>query len=256
MLHKRLKASSRAFALHVAFSVLVAFASAVVVFFVWYPQPYASLSGGINLFILIVSIDLVCGPLLTLVLFNPQKSRRELAMDLSIVAMVQIAALAYGLNTIALARPVYLAYELDRFRVVSLADLKRDDLSKMPNSIPRPGWTGPKLIAVRVAQPDDSDYLEQVELSLNGLETAYRPDRWDSYENQKRLILRKSYPIDTLMKKYPKKIDLIKNTLQHIKKNEFDVKWLPMQSRKSTGWVALIDKNNSEILGFLPLDGF
>ena len=34
-------------------------------------------------------VDLVCGPLLTLVLYNPAKPKRELVMDLSLVVVLQ-----------------------------------------------------------------------------------------------------------------------------------------------------------------------
>ena len=70
-----------------------------------------------------VGVDVVCGPLLTLVLFNPAKSRRELRLDLSLVAVIQLAALAYGLYSISLARPVIQAFETDRFAVVSAVEI-------------------------------------------------------------------------------------------------------------------------------------
>ena len=63
----------RAALLHLAGSVLVAALAAALVFLVWYPHPYGLLSGGLHLFLILVSVDVVCGPLLTLVLFNPSE---------------------------------------------------------------------------------------------------------------------------------------------------------------------------------------
>ncbi|GDY38721.1 hypothetical protein ACINB_46130 [Acidovorax sp. NB1] len=156
----------------------------------------------------------------------------------------------------ALARPVYLAYELDRFRVISFADLENNSISQKPSSISNPSWTGPAAIAIRVAQPDDPDYLDQVSLSISGLEPVFRPDRWESYENQRDLILKKSHTIDALIKKYPESKESIELILKNIDATKEEINWLPMQSRKSTSWVVLVSKKNAAILGFLPYDGF
>ena len=90
--------------------------AALLVLWVWYPYPYGLLSGGRHLFLLLMGVDVVCGPLLTLVLFNPTKPRRELLTDMALVVCIQLAALAYGLYTAQEARPLFLVHEVDRFR--------------------------------------------------------------------------------------------------------------------------------------------
>lgn len=77
-----------------------------------------------------------------MVLFNPQKPRRELNADLGLVILVQLMALAYGLYSLALARPVYLAYEVDRFRVVSVADIQEGELKPEWEGFCRLPWLG------------------------------------------------------------------------------------------------------------------
>src|SRR3569832_471507 len=99
---ERLKASG----LHLAISLCIASAAALLVFTVWYPYPYREVSGGRELFVILTSVYVVLGPLITLAIFNRRESVRELTLDLSLVAMIQLAALAYGLWTDAVARPV------------------------------------------------------------------------------------------------------------------------------------------------------
>ena len=74
----RFRPALKAASWHVLCSVGVALLAAAVVFGLWYPFPYRDLSGGRELFFLVVAVDVVCGPLLTLVLFNPAKPRAEL----------------------------------------------------------------------------------------------------------------------------------------------------------------------------------
>lgn len=256
LIKQRLQGSLKAFSIHLGCSLGIAVIAAVTVFYFWYPEPYGSLLGGTALFTLIVCVDVICGPLLTLVLFNKRKPKKELLLDLSLVVAIQLAALGYGIYTMAIARPIYLAYELDRFRVVSQADIEPQAFADKPSHIPPAGWTGPKLIAVRVAQPDGADYLSQVELSVNGTETVHRPDRWDTYENQKSLAVKKSIAIEVLKKKHPDRADFVMAELKRLRLDSASTRWLPVQSRRSTGWVALIDSTTGTVRGFLPLDGF
>ena len=87
------KSRARAATLHLGISMLVAASAAWLVFAVWYPYPYREISGGRELFTLVVSIDVILGPLMTLIIFNRSKPRAELVRDLAVVAMIQLAGL-------------------------------------------------------------------------------------------------------------------------------------------------------------------
>ncbi len=107
-------------------------AVAWLVFSVWVPAPYQGLVQAPQLFIVLLLVDVVCGPLLTAVLANPAKPRKELRLDFALVVLVQLGALAYGLHTIANARPVALVFEVDRFAVVSASQVSAQELSEAP----------------------------------------------------------------------------------------------------------------------------
>jgi len=72
----------------------------------WYPTPHFSLSGGWDGLKILAGVDLVLGPLLTLVVFNIKKPKKELVMDLSLIVLMQFAALGWGLNAVYQQRPV------------------------------------------------------------------------------------------------------------------------------------------------------
>ena len=76
--------------LHLLCTAAIALLAAVVVLGLWYPYPYRELSGGRELFLLIIAVDVVCGPLLTFVLFNPAKPKKELWQDLGLVVLLQV----------------------------------------------------------------------------------------------------------------------------------------------------------------------
>ena len=112
-----LKTRFRAAGVHLGLSALVALLAGAVVFGLWYPYPYRVISGGQSLFWLVVTVDLVLGPLLTWIVFDRRKPRAELVRDVSVIALLQLSALVYGLVSVYQARPVYLVHEVDRFRV-------------------------------------------------------------------------------------------------------------------------------------------
>ncbi len=59
--------------LHFLISAAVAAVAAVLVFCVWYPGPFRLMAGGRDLFLLVTSVDVVIGPLLTFAVFNRAK---------------------------------------------------------------------------------------------------------------------------------------------------------------------------------------
>ncbi|NMM07850.1 hypothetical protein [Polaromonas sp.] len=88
----------------------------------FYPYPFIEISGGRQLFLLIVAVNVVLGPLLTFAVLSPGKVRQLLRRDLVMIGAVQIAALEYGLGAMYFARLANLVHEGDRFKVVSAGD--------------------------------------------------------------------------------------------------------------------------------------
>ena len=70
-------------------------------------------------FFLVMSVDVVLGPVLTFAVFNRAKGVRHLRRDLAVIGVLQTAALAYGLHTVYIVRPVAMVFEVDRFRLVN-----------------------------------------------------------------------------------------------------------------------------------------
>lgn len=254
-LSQRVSCALKAASIHLGVSLLAAVLAAAFVFGVWYPYPYRDLVGGKELFLLVVAVDVVCGPLLTAVLFNPKKPKFELARDLALVAFIQLAALAYGMYSVAAARPIYMVFEVDRLHVVTAADVQPDDLLKADapwNSLP---WKGPSLIGIR--EPLDSDeMMKSLDLSLQRNEPSQRPHWWQKYELSRPVVLKRAKAMTLLRGKHPTQGLMIDAAVAKSGQAEAALLWLPLTSFKTTEWVALIDAKTALPLAYLPLDGF
>jgi hypothetical protein len=255
MWQTRARPAIKAAAYHFIASVAVGLIAALLVFGVWYPYPYRELSGGRELFQLVVMVDVICGPLLTAVLYNPLKPKKELFRDLGLVVVIQLLALLYGIYTVYTARPVWLVFEVDRFRAVSAADVNPADLHKALAPYQNLSVTGPKLIATRLAK-DGPEVLRSINLSFQGLEPAVRPDWWVSFDEKRSSALERAKPVEQLRAKQPHAAELIDRAVANSGKSEVDLRWLPMTSFKTTNWVAFIDAKTADVLAYAPVDGF
>ena len=65
-----LRSRCKAAAIHLLISLAVASIAALLVFVLWYPGAFRYLAGGRNLFLLVMSVDVVMGPVLSFTVFN------------------------------------------------------------------------------------------------------------------------------------------------------------------------------------------
>ena len=98
----------RAFAIHIAISAVVFTAVILVVLALWFPVPYFRIDGGLAMIALAAAVDLVIGPLITLLVYRPH--RRDNAINFAVIAFLQSAALTWGVHVLYSQRPIYAAY--------------------------------------------------------------------------------------------------------------------------------------------------
>lgn len=253
----------RAGAIHLSLSAAVVAIVALLVFGFWFPGPLRELSGGAELFWLIVSVDVVCGPLLTLVVFNPIKPQSELRRDLALVAVIQLLVLGYGIHTLSYARPVALVHEVDRFRVVSVADIDETEADHIPNWAKPLSFSRPPTIGIRPAATLEEN-MASIDASLQGVEPSQKPSWWQEYALSVPQVLQRSHGLAALNTKHPAQQTLIEaaasSAVADLQPGETTdpatLRWLPLVSRHASDWVVLIDPVTARIRGYIHLDGF
>ena len=99
----------KATAVHLCLSIAVFVVLVYLIYYDWYPQPYFSIDGGWQGVRIIAAVDLVLGPLITFLIFDLRKSRREILFDLATIAIIQFSALGYGIHAAYSQRPVAVA---------------------------------------------------------------------------------------------------------------------------------------------------
>ncbi|MEE8365777.1 MAG: hypothetical protein V3R76_08320 [Gammaproteobacteria bacterium] len=153
-----LKTKFKATGIHLSMSLVVFFILAYQIFFVWYPQPYFSVDGGWQGIRIVAAVDLVLGPLITFLIFDLTKSRKEIIFDLFVIVTVQIGALIYGVVTTYEQRPVAIIL-IDDFVISAL---ERDYGSQLESleDLNRYSSETPPIIYANI--PYDRDVIEEI----------------------------------------------------------------------------------------------
>jgi hypothetical protein len=247
-----LRRRARAAGIHLLLSLAVAGLAAALVFGLWYPGAYRNLSGGRQLFLLITTVDVILGPLLTFVVFDLRKGWPHVRRDLAIIGCIQLGALLYGLHTVYVARPVAMVFEVDRFRVVTANDVHEPDLPKAAPQYQAMPLTGPWLLGTRAIQPGD-DRNDAIFLGLEGIDIGMRPNFWQPYEQSRADVLKAARPLAVLLKKYPERSEAIRQRLAAQGEKESHTLFVPVLARGD--WVALI-RDDASVIDFENVDGY
>jgi hypothetical protein len=137
-MHFRLKA----FSLHLLSSASVLTLILGCLYFGWYHWPGWYLTAVTTVVLVMVCVDVVLGPMLTLIIANKNKPRRELARDIGIIVAVQLCALIYGSVQLWNGRPLYYVFSQNALSVVQAYDItdQEADLGRSQNAEFAPHW--------------------------------------------------------------------------------------------------------------------
>jgi hypothetical protein len=164
---------------HFAISLTVAGFAYLAVRFFWYPGPLFEVAGGLELLLLVIGVDVTLGPLITLIIFKPGKW--GLKFDLAVIATLQVAALIYGLWSIAESRPVFITFVKDRFELVRAGELDDADLADAAPGFGSLSWFGYRLAGAKLPK-DPNEQLKLMDSAvLGGKDIHYFPRYYVDY---------------------------------------------------------------------------
>ncbi len=162
---------------HLSLSLIVATLVLGWIFTIWYPTPLAKATGVTHIVLLMIAIDVIVGPILGLIVYKAHK--KSLKFDLMIIILLQISALSYGIYSLAEGRPVWMAFNGNRFELIrnnELLDVSAD--RRVDNEYYHPSLLGPKYVAVKIAEDQLEREKNMFEELQGGISLAQRPERY------------------------------------------------------------------------------
>ena len=185
---------SQASAIHLLISAAFVSVIFLIIFFVWYPGATYTIAGAFSIVLLLISVDLVLGPLLALIVYK--KDKPGLRFDLSFIATIQLIALLYGSFTLYNDQPYYMVFAVDRFNVVSEKQIDRSNL-RFDELLQKPFAD---VISVYARMPEGEAFQQFLQsVNFEGrADLERRPEFWEPYPNGKQIVIDAIRPLAEL----------------------------------------------------------
>lgn len=234
----------RFFVGHVAVSVCIALLVLGLVYGLWYPSPLAKAVGVTHIFLMLLAIDVILGPILGFVVYK--EAKKTLKFDLSVIILIQIAALVFGVYNIAQARPAWVIFNTDRFELIRNNDLVLSEKAPQ-DEFAQVSWMGPQWAAVKVTNDVQQKNEDLFAEALGGLSIAQRPERYIDIDEEKATLRKRALPLSGLYQ-YNDKQQVNTVLAKYPQANH----WLPMKAL-SIDMVVLINKEKAEVIKIVDL---
>ena len=232
------------FLVHFFVSFMIALLAVVMVFYVWYPSPLAKANDVSHIFLMMLAIDIIVGPLLTLLVYK--EGKKTLKFDLSVIILIQVSAFLYGFYTIAQGRPAWLVFYHDRFDQVTVVEISQKNHEKFKYEYKNAPMLGPKFVAVKFSNNSETRKKDTL-LELSGTTLAMRPERYLPLMDIKDQIREKALNLELLRDfNSPLEIDKI------LKKYPTATAWFPLKTN-TNDMVVLINTKKAEIVKIVDL---
>ncbi|HJT60545.1 MAG TPA: TfpX/TfpZ family type IV pilin accessory protein [Burkholderiales bacterium] len=250
---KRPMSRWRAAGIHLLISLGIAAVVLALMLGVWYGPTLFQAMGGAGLALIVIGVDVVLGPALTLVVFRSGK--RGLKFDLAAIALLQLVALLYGCYVVSLARPAFIVFVKDQFQVATVAELESQYLAeaRYPEYRSAP-WSGPELVYGE--WPKNPEEQQQLMFSgLAGVDLQHFPRYYAPYLQGKDQILAKAQPLPSVRDTEPQAAQVIDGWVARSGVDGQNLRYLRLRGRNA--WVAvLIDSRTAEPVKMLVTEKF
>lgn len=230
---------------HFCISLFIASIVVGMVFFIWYPSPLAKAVNVTHIFLMMLMIDVIIGPVLGLLVYKDGK--KTLKFDLTVIILIQLSALCYGVYTIAQGRPVWIVYSVDRFELVKNNELVDTNIQQAQPQFQQASWFKPQYVATEFAKDIQQRNDEMFAEVFSGISIAQRPERYVELTQAKTSIKQRAQPL-VLLNDFndPKVVKMM--LTQYPQATAF----LPLKAN-AVDMVVLVNKESASIIKIVDL---
>jgi hypothetical protein len=241
----------KAFGLHLAISALIAAIVIALVVVLWYPRPYFAAMGGEVLLRLLIGVDVVLGPVITLIIFDTRKPR--LKYDLATIAVLQLGALAYGSYVMFESRPVYNVFVRGFFETVPASGIIEESLGRAAPEFRSLPLNGPRVAGARKPAEPDEAFRITMGAMQGGPDIVNLPHLYVPYAEVAAEAARAAKPLVTLSQKGKEAADQVNAFVSVDGRASRSLGFVPVKARNKD-FAAVVDRKTGEIVGYLPVN--
>ena len=224
---------------HLSISLLIALLIMSLVFFIWYPAPLSQAVGVTHIFLMLLVSDVIVGPILVLLVYK--EGKKSLKFDLSIIILLQLSALIYGIYSIEQGRPAWIAFNIDRFELVRKNEIVDQNINHVQPQFQQPSWLKPQFVATVFAKDTNQRNKDMFAEVLGGISIAQRPERYVNFIQAEEQIQQRVQKLE-LLQKFNNKTDVEKILAKYPQATAF----LPLKA-SAVDMTVLLDQNSNVI---------
>jgi hypothetical protein len=236
----------RLFTIHLILSLFLASLVISCVYLVWYyPLPLVKAEVITPILLMLISINLIVWPLLSLLVCK--EGKKSLKFDFTIIILLQISALCYGVYSIAQGRPVWLVYSVDRFEVVRNNEVIQTHIQQAQPQFQATSWLKPQYAAVQFAKDSKQRNEDMFMEVLEGISIAQRPERYVPLSQVTAQIQQRALSL-SLLETFNRKIQVKQLLAKYPNANAY----LPLKAN-AVDMTVLVNKDTAEIIKIVDL---
>lgn len=205
----------------------------------WYPYPLLQAVGTQSLLMIIMAVNI--GLMLGLAVMVLRKAKvTDFITDIIVSVFIQLLCLAVSVYAIYNIKPVWIAYNVDRFELILNTDLINTKINNADKKFKKPSYFNPQYVGVESSKNNEEHNSNMFDEVLNGISIAQRPERYVPVSQVKAQIKERAQNLGILEKYNGKsKIDAVLN--KYPQADSF----VPMQA-KAVDMTVLLNKDNED----------
>lgn len=239
----------QAFGIHLAISSLIFFGLAYLVLNHWYPDFFFDTDGGWEGMRIIVAVDLILGPCLTLIVFKAGKP--GMRNDLIMIGVFQAVCLAAGVYVVHNERPIALVYVDGQFNSMTTSSYTDANVA-IPDLT---GFSGasPKVLQVFIPQKAD----EEVDLRRQMMEREHfmnlATEHYQDFDANQPSFIEAAFDQDNILDRDQEANDIPRFLEEHGGTLD-DYRFYPLNTRYTYLFLGF-RKDNNKLAGLLKTPG-
>lgn len=205
----------------------------------WYPHSLLQAAGTQKLLQMIVLVNIGLAFGLAIMIFR--KKKLDFIKDIAISMLVQLLFLMISIYGVYKIKPVWIAYNVDRFELILNTDLVNTKIDSADNRFKSPSYFSPQYVGVEFSKDNEERNSNMFDEVLQGISIAQRPERYIPVEQVSTQIKERAQDL-VLLEKYNNKNDVQSLLKKYPQADSF----VPLQA-KAINMTVLLNKDNQVV---------
>ena len=233
--------------MYLSIATVILLIAITVIYRVWYPYPLLPAAGTQKLLLIILSVNIALAIGLAIIIFRKAKIT-DFKKDIVVSILIQLLFLMVSIYGVYKIKPVWIAYNVDRFELILNTDLVNAKINDADNRFKNPSYLSPQYVGVEFSTVNEERNNNMFDEVLHGISIAQRPERYVSIQQVSTKITDREQDL-ALLNEYNNKDDVQSVLNKYPQADSF----VPLQAKAVNMTVLINKKSNNQVVAIVDL---